>query len=237
MPGIDAGTNGIFRPNWNMPCLNRLHVYTVNMDTRQKIIGRALKEIQRHGVEGFSVRATGTAAGLSAMAMYRHFENKDDLLRAVGEDAFAVYQQRVSAIPNGPIEPTFKNIARAYVEFALDDPGRFEACFVIKTKVERVYPDDFRAGKSPVIAQMADLIRENQAQGVLAKGDAVEVALLLWAQVHGLVMLHRASRIAIDREDFITLCENAAAKVLKGLQPTPATVKQTKKKTDKRKSK
>lgn len=207
------------------------HVYTVNMETRQKIIQCALREIQRHGVEGFSVRAAATAAGLSAMAMYRHFEDKEDLLRAVGEDAFDVYQRRISLIPKGSIESTFKKIARAYVEFALDDPGRFEACFVIRTKVERIYPDDFRAGRSPVIAWMVELIQESQERNLLAGGDPVEIALLLWAQVHGLVMLQRASRISMNREVFISLCENAAARTIKSLQPSSLAVRQTKKPT------
>lgn len=57
-------------------------------------------------------------------------QSKDDLLRAVGEEAFAVFQQRVAGITDRPIEEWLCAVGREYAKFALDDPGHFEACFV-----------------------------------------------------------------------------------------------------------
>src|SRR5687767_6069952 len=159
------------------------------MDTPQTIIQCALCELESEGLDGFSLRAVGSAAGLSAMAVYRHFKNKEDLLRAVGEEAFIAFQLRFADIRDVPIQEWIRLAGREYVEFALDDPGRFEACFVLQTQVERIYPQDFRAGKSPVISLMTQKIQAAQAAGQLRSGDALEVALLLWSQLHGIVML------------------------------------------------
>jgi AcrR family transcriptional regulator len=165
------------------------------------------------------------------MAIYRHFKNKEDLLRAVGEEAFASYQQRFAAIPEGPIEEWIRLAGREYVEFALDDPGRFDACFVLRTQVERIYPQDFRAGKSPVISLMAKKIQVAQAAGQLKAGDALEIALLLWAQLHGLVMLHRSGRFSLSRNAFLALCDRGGALVIGGLSYTPARPARANKKT------
>ncbi|HEY9155865.1 MAG TPA: TetR/AcrR family transcriptional regulator [Opitutaceae bacterium] len=192
------------------------------MNTRDQIIRCGLRELERTGLNAFSVRATGAAAGLSAMAMYRHFKNNDDLLRAIGEDAFAVYHQRISAIQEPSLVRYFQKVARAYVEFSLDDPGRFEACFVFKTQVERIYPRDFREGKSPVIALMVARLREAQTQGLIAPVDPVEAALLLWAQVHGIVMLYRAGRMSLPRAAYLRLVQNSTTRFLRSFESMPA---------------
>src|SRR4051812_41943715 len=106
------------------------------MDTRSSIIEHALKELERKGLNGFSVRAVGKAVGLSAMAVYRHFKNKEDLLRAVGEAAFDSYNKAVAAIPDLPAEQWLLELGRVYAAFAVDDPERFDACFVLRTRVE-----------------------------------------------------------------------------------------------------
>ena len=54
------------------------------MDTRQRLIGHALEELERGGVESFSLRSVSAAAGLTPMAVYRRFSNKDALLKEAG---------------------------------------------------------------------------------------------------------------------------------------------------------
>lgn len=184
------------------------------METRDVLIEEAMKELEREGLDAFSLRAVGAAAGLSPMAVYRHFANKQDLLRAVGEEAFRTFNERVAAIPDVSLEPWLRAIARTYVEFYLDTPGRFDACFVLKTSVERVYPRDFRAGHSPTITLMQKRLEAAQAVGEIDRTDALELALHLWATVHGLVMLHKAGRFSLPRKTFLELCDRAAMRLL-----------------------
>jgi AcrR family transcriptional regulator len=180
-----------------------------------------LRELERSGLEGFSLRPVGAAAGLSAMAIYRHFESRSDLLLAVGREAFAAFEQRSRAIPEMSIADWLVAQARVYVEFALDDPAQYDACFVLRTQVERIYPEDFRAGKSPVYATMVERIRAAQAAGRMRAADAVEVALLLWSHRHGLVMLPRSGRFSMPRPDFIALCERATLRLIGDLLILP----------------
>jgi AcrR family transcriptional regulator len=176
-----------------------------------------LDELQSSGVEKFSLRAVGTAAGVTPMAVYRHYRDREALLAAAGEEAFGVWKARVGAIK--AIQPLdwLRQVGRAYAEFALDEPAFFDACFVLRTSVERLYPADFIAGKSPVIALATRRIEEAQAQGDLAQGDALEGAMALWAQVHGLAMLHRAGRFAMKRKDYLKLCARCIDLALAGL--------------------
>lgn len=52
---------------------------------RSRIVDGCLELIERDGVDALSLRRLGTHLGVDATAIYRHFRNKDDLLRAVGD--------------------------------------------------------------------------------------------------------------------------------------------------------
>jgi AcrR family transcriptional regulator len=187
------------------------------MMAKQRILSCALDELQRSGVERFSLRAVGVAAGITPMAVYRHFHNRGDLLAAAGEEAFGLWKARIDAIKAAQPLDWLRQASRAYAEFALDEPAFFDACFVLRTSVERLYPADFISGKSPVIALVVKRIEEAQAQGKLALGDALEAGMALWAQLHGLVMLHRSGRFAMKRKDYLGLCARCSELVLAGL--------------------
>ena len=184
------------------------------MDTKSRILECAFQQLEKSGVEQFSLRSVGAAAGLSAMAVYRHFENKEDLLRALAEQAFAQWSQRVQSIRESDLHAWFRKAMRAYVEFSLDEPGRFDLCFVLKTQVERIYPEDFRAGKSPAVSLVMQRIEAGQRSGYLEDDDSLEMAMFVWAELHGLVMLHRAGRFGMTRKDFIALCKRCSDRAL-----------------------
>jgi AcrR family transcriptional regulator len=187
------------------------------MQAKQRILTCALDELQRSGVERFSLRAVGAAAGITPMAVYRHYRNREELLAAAGEEAFSVWKARIGAIKAARPLDWLRQAGRGYAEFALDEPAFFDACFVLRTSVERLYPADFIAGKSPVIGLVVKRIEEAQAQGTLASGNALEAGMALWAQVHGLVMLHRSGRFAMKRKDYLGLCARCIELVLAGL--------------------
>ncbi len=199
------------------------------MNTRGVILEHAFKELSRKGLHRFSLRAVGEAAGLSVMAVYRHFKNKEDLLFAVGEEAFEAFHELVAAIPDGPIEKWLRKMARAYVLFALDTPGRFDACFILRTRVERVYPQDFSAGKSPVISVMAQRIQAAQVERQVKPEEALELALSMWAQMHGLVMLYRAGRFSLNRGAFLRLCERSSQRFVPDALRPPAPIRAARK--------
>jgi len=179
------------------------------MSTKHRILACAVEELERAGMEQFSLRAVGSAAGVTPMAVYRHFRNRDELLAAVGDQAFASWKERVEAIKEPDPVAWLHRSGRAYVEFYLEEPASFDACFVLRTSVERLYPEDFAANRSPVVSLMVARIKAAQGQGCFAPGDALELGLFTWAQVHGLVMLHRSKRFAMNDTDFLALCDRS----------------------------
>jgi AcrR family transcriptional regulator len=188
------------------------------MDTRQKLLNCALEEIERVGVEAFSLRSVSAAAGITPMAVYRHFPNKQELLEAAGREAFDEWKRRVEAIRAADPIDWLRQAGKLYLVYALDEPARFDACFVLRTGVERRYPRDFRAGKSPAVSLAVERVEAAQAAGTLVAADALEIAMIFWCQLHGLAMLQRSGRMAMSRTAFLALGARAVDHVLDGFR-------------------
>ena len=63
-------------------------------DTRTRIIFAAVRAVRRYGLEGVRVQNVSELAGISAGAIYRHFEGKDQLLA----ECFMFVDKRVAKI-------------------------------------------------------------------------------------------------------------------------------------------
>lgn len=59
---------------------------------RSEIIGAALQLAVTHGFETINLRAVASNVGLSTMALYRHFANKDELLRAMADQVLGAIE-------------------------------------------------------------------------------------------------------------------------------------------------
>jgi len=169
-------------------------------DTRDRLLDAARKIFAKEGLEGLSVRQVASAAGLSPMAMYRHFADKDALIDALMRDGFAAWEKIAGGISARDPVRWLEKLVEAYLDFALDDPHRFDAAFLLPAREARKYPDDFAAGRSPVIAMTMARIEAAQASGAIAPLPPLRIALMLSGLLQGLVSMHRARRFASDAQ-------------------------------------
>ena len=174
--------------------------YSVHMTTYDRLLDAAKTIFAREGLDGLTVRNVATSAELSPMAMYRHFKDKDALLDALMLDGFKAWEDIVSAIKTRSPLRWLERLGESYLGFALDDPNRFDAAFLLPASAARKHPDDFAANRSPVIAMTVAHIQAAQAEGLLAPLPPLRIALMLSALVQGLVSMHRAKRFSGDGE-------------------------------------
>lgn len=174
--------------------------YIVHMQTtHDRLLNAARAIFAKEGLGGLSVRQVAAAAGLSPMAMYRHFADKDALLDALMRDGFAAWEKKVAKITARGLR-WFEQMGQAYLDFALTDPHRFDAAFLLPAREARKYPDDFVSGRSLVVATIVEHIAEAQAQGLLAPLPPLRLALMLSALLQGLISMHRARRFTNDAQ-------------------------------------
>jgi AcrR family transcriptional regulator len=73
--------------------------------TRSKIVGASAAVAKRGGFSASGIDALAEAAGVTSGAVYKHFEGKDDLLRAIIESELAATERRfASADPERAVD-------------------------------------------------------------------------------------------------------------------------------------
>src|SRR5450631_3472461 len=100
-----------------------------NQSTREKLLAVALELMEgSDGVDGVTMRAVAAAAGVTTMATYKHFQNRDALLRAATAAEYpriAGYFARANAKTN---VPGLRGM-HGYLNYAFDHPQLFTYMF------------------------------------------------------------------------------------------------------------
>jgi AcrR family transcriptional regulator len=183
------------------------------MDTRARILRAARKLFDEKGLEQLSLRSVAKRVGITPMAIYRHFDSKQALVDALVLDGLAQWSARVDALPPAKGLAKLKQIGEAFLDFALKEPRRFEAAFLIHSKKARRYPGDFVAGRSPAGKVQIEAIEQAMADGILRADSAIEIMMTNAALGQGLVTLYRAGRIAGGETEFRKLYRRAIGRV------------------------
>ena len=175
---------------------------------RDRIFKAARKLFDEKGIEGVSLRNVAKKIGITPMAIYRHFEDKDALIDALVLDGLAEWSARVEALPPCKGFAKLAQIGEAYLDFALKEPRRFEAAFLLPSRKARRYPDDFLAGRSPAGNIQLKVLEEAIAEGLIA-APPIEILITNAGLSQGLITLYRAGRIAGGEEEFRALYRRA----------------------------
>jgi AcrR family transcriptional regulator len=92
---------------------------------REALLVAGIKEINEHGVSGFSVRRIADACNVSCAAPYRHFENKRDFIAAIIDyvnDQWAVRQEEILAGCGDSLREQIIEISLGYIRFLMQKP-------------------------------------------------------------------------------------------------------------------
>jgi AcrR family transcriptional regulator len=169
--------------------------------TQSRIFAAARELFDKGGPEGMSMRRIAEKVGITPMAIYKHYPDKDALLNALMLDGFAAWEARVAALSVSEPLAWLEAMGEAFLDFALDEPRRYEAAFLLKASAARRYPGDFLAGRSPVISKMMAQIEQARARGLIADIPTIDITISFTALVQGLVDMYRAGRFS-DETDF-----------------------------------
>src|SRR5215469_8307521 len=154
---------------------------------RDQIRRTARELFAREGYESISMRRIGAEVGCSPMAIYRHFENKEELLLSICEETFARMVRLVDEAREGGgtrIERLRRSI-RAVMEFHLSHPNHYKVTFMTPMPPGPVAQRKVAIGQ-PVMDRLVSGIREcAQARGIENEIDIVMAAQVIRAGIHG----------------------------------------------------
>lgn len=202
-------------------------------DTRARLLAAARDLYLEEGPANFSLREVARRVGVSAPAVYRHFEDKAALVDATctqGFHVFSSYLVRALAAPT----PKARLLATGeqYRLFALENPYDYRFIFMsfradsganARKKLLCQDGSDAAAARpeDSTFRLLVDRVSECIAARVLKKAPPEEVAVLIWAHVHGLVSLRLTGQLdSIGPDDaFAAFYQASVARLLAGLAP------------------
>jgi AcrR family transcriptional regulator len=186
--------------------------------TAERIAVAAERLVHREGAEALTMRRIAKSVGITPMALYRHFADREGLLNALADAGFEELATRLAS-SDSPIQPEQRllRILDVFLDFALEKPRLFELMFLRQREGARQFPQDFRAGRSPTAKFAAEALDAGMRQGVFRKDDVWEIAFETGAMLQGLVMLYVGGRVGASTEDFRGLCHRAFRRYLNGI--------------------
>jgi len=163
---------------------------------RDAIVDEARALISSDGLDALTLRRLGDRFSVSAPALYAHFHDKDDLLRAVAERQFDELMARyreidAAADPARPLDRV-RAQCRNYVRMSQGDPELFRVMFLFPPDLGGIVavPEGSELPAATSAFQMAvDAIEDAIAAGHLDADDPLAVAMTLWAGVHGIASI------------------------------------------------
>lgn len=194
---------------------------TETTSTRDRIVTTVRSLIVESGADAVSMRRVATAVGITPMAIYRYFDDRDAMLEEVADNAFVELDQRFNEKSNqkgAPADVRLHELLELHVDFALAQPRLYDFMFTAQRQAARRYPQDFQGGQPERFNALADTVRDGIAQGVLADGEVWEISLLLAAFMHGLIRLYLGGRVDVPRAQFRKLCMSMGERMIDGLR-------------------
>lgn len=156
---------------------------------RAEILDAATRLIGQTGdAEALAIRTLAHEVGVTAPSIYRHFDDKAAILRAVVEERFADFTERMKASTRGSRSPfnALRRRCEAYLRFAEEEPGHYRVLFSAASlgPVHIGVTDGPHPG-APSFFALVESVQRCIEAGARPGNDPTFAATMLWSTLHG----------------------------------------------------
>jgi AcrR family transcriptional regulator len=161
---------------------------------RPALVEAAVTLAQARGPEGVVLREVARQTGVSHNAAYRHFADREELLSEVArvgmqELASAMTAEMANVLEQEPAARAVARLratGRAYVHFALAQPGLFDVAFAAHVGT----PETEAPAEADPYALLGLVLDELVEAGATTPERREGAEALCWSAVHGFAVLH-----------------------------------------------
>jgi len=172
-------------------------------DTRKRILDAARELYLERGHRGVTMRGVADRVGVTATALYRHFNDKESLVEEVVSEGFRMFSGYLyRSLEGADAAERFRLSGEAYLSFGLEQPEFYRTLFMSARfdGSSQMKNEDPRS--SATFRFLVDRVAECVNDGVLRTDDLEPLALTIWAHTHGLLSLFIAGALPVDEEEF-----------------------------------
>ncbi|MGQ3354908.1 MAG: TetR/AcrR family transcriptional regulator [Phreatobacter sp.] len=182
---------------------------------REALLEAARRLIAERGPAGFTLSDAAKLAGVSPAAPYRHFKDREALLKEIAVQGFQALGQRLGAAARAGGPDGFLAMGRAYLAFAREEPAYYAAMF------NTGHPGGGPSGDDPGFNALQQAV--GRALGSTDPQRVKMAATLVFALTHGLASLSAPGSIAMPGglDDPERMLDVGVQALLSGLGKTP----------------
>ena len=188
-------------------------------DQREKILTCACDLYLDQGLDGFSMRKLAREVGVTAPAIYRHYDGREAVLADVLREAHRVFSRYLYGALGAPTPlERFQGAGEGYLSFVFDHPRWYG---IMHTAPEHLgmdtIPDDIEAMQAAIHQFWIDRVRECMDAGILKDGDPEMTSVTMWAHAHGMVQLYHEGCLEMPKDDFRLLFKASGLRLMAGV--------------------
>jgi AcrR family transcriptional regulator len=168
---------------------------------RSSLIESGVDLARSDGPDGVVLREVARRSGVSHNAAYRHFADREALLAevaAVGMERLgeAMRSEMATVADRDPVAravAVLRATGRAYVRFALAEPGLFAVAFaapVLPDEADPATPPETPSSSNHPYELLGQALDQLTASGGLRPERREGAEVLCWSAVHGFAVLH-----------------------------------------------
>jgi AcrR family transcriptional regulator len=202
-----------------------MSVNIVNMERRREILEATRDVFLEDGLDGVTMRKVAAKVGISAPALYRHFEGKDALLATVVDQGYQLFSKYLLRGLAGqtPLE-RLMSVGHHYLRFALEQREYYRLILLSWNQLEldkhrgREHPTEIPPTFQLLIDRVAECVRSGDFG---EHASPYELAVLIFAQCHGLASMYLTGGLsrALDEAAFEALAHKLLGVLTRCLAP------------------
>lgn len=195
---------------------------TLDQGTTRAQLARAARDLLLEGgLTAVSMRRVAQACGISAPAIYRHYDDKDALVTAAILEGFRTFgSYLLDALEQPTPEQRFRHLGQRYFDFALEHPQDYRLMFMTDCgQLNMTQLDETSQREIDGTFQLLqDRVAECQREGVFSPADPRTVAAYVWSSVHGLASLMVNGNLGSSAEERDALTEQQLDRIDQSLR-------------------
>lgn len=167
-------------------------------NVKEALIHAALKFIEEDEVELISLRRLSREVGVTPSAVYNHFADKNALMLAIKIRIYGKFNEYFESKTTKTSDPeeALLETCMSYYYFSKEYPSQFQFLFSSTLPLEWSTPEAVAVFCKGVVQARQLVFNIYQKYQInCSEEDIVYATLLIWSQLHGIVMLRNSGSI------------------------------------------
>ena len=184
-------------------------------ERRRQILDAARTVLFESGMQGASINRIAKMAELGVGTIYFYFKSKEDIFIDLQEEGLSLLAdviQEAAARAENPADK-IRNIARAYLDFATEHKNYFDIINYFLSSPDIMFTASLKRQihehGSRILSHVVDAVISGVQQGIFKAIDANRYAVMLWANMNGLIQFKKLENTVLIGDNYEDLCEYA----------------------------